>query len=355
MHDGVNREAKAVRDSLGVMDASTLGKIDIQGKDAAEFLNRIYTNAWSKLEVGKCRYGLMLGEDGMVMDDGVTARLGEHHYLMTTTTGNAAPVLGHMEEYLQTEWPDMEVRLTSVTEQFATVSIAGPNARKLLAELTDDIELSPNALPHMGVSEGTVAGIRARVFRISFTGEMSYEINVPASYGLALWQAVMTAGEKYNITPYGTEAMHVLRAEKGYIIVGQETDGSITPLDLGMDWIVSKKKDFVGKRSLTREDMAKPDRKQYVGLLTEDPNEVLPEGAHLVDKVLAKPPMPMVGHVSSSYMSPNLERSIALGLVKGGLGRTGERVFAPLDGGKTVACTIADPVFIDPEGERLRG
>ena len=355
MHDGVNREAKAVRDSLGVMDASTLGKIDIQGKDAAEFLNRIYTNAWSKLEVGKCRYGLMLGEDGMVMDDGVTARLGEHHYLMTTTTGNAAPVLGHMEEYLQTEWPDMEVRLTSVTEQFATVSIAGPNARKLLAELTDDIELSPNALPHMGVSEGTVAGIRARVFRISFTGEMSYEINVPASYGLALWQAVMTAGEKYNITPYGTEAMHVLRAEKGYIIVGQETDGSITPLDLGMDWIVSKKKDFVGKRSLTREDMVKPDRKQYVGLLTEDPNEVLPEGAHLVDKVLAKPPMPMVGYVSSSYMSPNLERSIALGLVKGGLGRTGERVFAPLDGGKTVACTIADPVFIDPEGERLRG
>ncbi len=355
MHDGVNREVKAVRDSLGVVDASTLGKIDIQGKDAAEFLNRIYTNAWSKLEVGKCRYGLMLGEDGMVMDDGVTARLGEHHYLMTTTTGNAAPVLGHMEEYLQTEWPELEVRLTSVTEQFATVSIAGPNARKLLAELTDDIELSPNALPHMGVSEGTVAGIKARVFRISFTGEMSYEINVPASYGLALWQAVMTAGEKYNITPYGTEAMHVLRAEKGYIIVGQETDGSVTPLDLGMDWIVSKKKDFVGKRSLTREDMAKPDRKQYVGLLTEDPNEVLPEGAHLVDKVLAKPPMPMVGHVSSSYMSPNLERSIALGLVKGGLGRKGERVFAPLEGGKTVACTIADPVFIDPEGERLRG
>ncbi len=355
MHDAVNREVKAVRESLGVTDASTLGKIDIQGKDAAAFLNRIYTNAWSKLEVGKCRYGLMLGEDGMVMDDGVTARLGEHHYLMTTTTGNAAPVLGHMEEFLQTEWPELEVRLTSVTEQFATVSIAGPNARKLLAELTGDIELSPNALPHMGVSEGTVAGLRARVFRISFTGEMSYEINVPASYGLALWQAVMTAGEKYNITPYGTEAMHVLRAEKGYIIVGQETDGSVTPLDLGMDWIVSKKKDFIGKRSLSRADMAKPDRKQYVGILTEDPNEVLPEGAQLVEKVLAKPPMPMVGHVSSSYMSPNLGRSIALGLVKGGLGRKGERVFAPLEGGKTVACTIADPVFIDPEGERLRG
>jgi sarcosine oxidase subunit alpha len=184
---------------------------------------------------------------------------------------------------------------------------------------------------------------------------MSYEINVPASYGLALWQAIVTAGEKYNITPYGTEAMHVLRAEKGFIIVGQETDGSVTPLDLGMDWIVSKKKDFVGKRSLSRADMAKPGRKQLVGILTEDPNEVLPEGAHLVEKVLAKPPMPMVGHVSSSYMSPNLGRSIALGLVKGGLGRKGETLFAPLVSGKAVACTIADPVFIDPEGERLRG
>ncbi len=355
LHDAVNREVKAVRSSLGVVDATTLGKIDIQGKDAAEFLNRMYTNAWSKLEVGKCRYGLMLGEDGMVMDDGVTARLGEHHYLMTTTTGNAAAVLGQLEEYLQTEWPELEVRLTSVTEQFATVSLTGPNARKLLAELTQDIELSANALPHMGLARGTVAGIPARVFRVSFTGEMSFEINVRASYGLALWQAVMTAGEKYNITPYGTEAMHVLRAEKGFIIVGQETDGSVTPLDLGMDWIVSKKKDFIGKRSLTRPDMLKPDRKQLVGLLTEDPAEVLPEGAQLVETVLAKPPMVMVGHVSSSYHSPNLERSFALAMIKGGRDKTGQRVFAPLKGGKTVACTITDPVFLDPEGERLRG
>jgi sarcosine oxidase subunit alpha len=353
--EAVAREVKAVRASLGVVDATTLGKIDIQGKDAAEFLNRIYTNAWSKLEVGKCRYGLMLGEDGMVMDDGVTARLGEHHYLMTTTTGNAAAVLGHLEEYLQTEWPELEVRLTSVTEQFATVSLSGPNARKLVAELTGDIELSANALPHMGLAHGTVAGIPARVFRISFTGEMSYEVNVRASYGMALWQAVMTAGEKYNITPYGTEAMHVLRAEKGFIIVGQETDGSTTPMDLGMDWIVSKNKEFVGRRSLSRPDMLKPDRKQLVGLLTEDPAEVLPEGAQLVETVLAKPPMVMVGHVSSSYMSPNLGRSFALALVKGGRDKTGERVFAPLEGGKTLACTITEPVFLDPDGERLRG
>jgi len=355
MHQAVAREVVAVRASLGVVDASTLGKIDIQGKDAATLLNRIYTNAWSKLAVGKCRYGLMLGENGMVMDDGVTARLGEHHFLMTTTTGNAAAVLQHMEEFLQTEWPDLDVHLTSVTEQFATISLAGPNARRLLAEMTNDIELSPNALPHMAFAEGTVAGVPARVFRISFTGEMSYEINVPASYGMAVWQAVLTAGEKYDITPYGTEAMHVLRAEKGYIIVGQETDGSVTPIDLGMDWIVSKKKEFVGRRSLARSDMLKPDRKQLVGLLTDDPQVVLPEGAQLVDRALPKPPMPMVGHVTSSYASPNLSHSIALALVKGGLARKGEKVFAPLADGRVITCTLTDPVFLDPEGERLRG
>ena len=355
LHEAVNREVKACRDSLGILDASTLGKIDIQGPDAAEFLNRVYTNAWSKLDVGKCRYGLMLGEDGMVMDDGVTSRLGEQHYLMTTTTGNAGPVLAHLEEWLQTEWPELRVFLTSVTEQFATMTVSGPNARRLLAELTDDIELSGNAFPHMGVAQGTVAGVEARVFRISFTGELSYEINVPASYGLAVWQTLMTAGEKYNITPYGTEAMHVLRAEKGYIIVGQETDGSITPIDLGMDWIVSKKKDFIGRRSLSRSDMSKPDRKQLVGLLTDDPKEVLPEGAHLVDRVLAQAPMPMLGHVTSSYHSPNVGRSIAMALIRGGLARKGEKVLAPLEDGKTVTCTICDPVFFDPEGERLRG
>ena len=355
LHEAVQREVWACRDSLGILDASTLGKIDIKGKGAAELLNRVYTNAWSKLEIGRCRYGLMLGEDGMVMDDGVTTRLGEDHYLMTTTTGNAASVLSHLEEWLQTELPELEVFLTSVTEQFATVSLSGPNARRLLSELTNDIELSAGALPHMGVTEGTVAGIAARVFRISFTGECSFEINVPASHGLALWQAIMTAGEKYKITPYGTEAMHVLRAEKGYIIVGQETDGSVTPLDLGMDWIVSKKKDFVGKRSLSRSDMAKPDRKQLVGLLSEDPAEVLPEGAQLVDVLLTKPPMAMIGHVTSSYMSPNLGRSIALALIKGGRSRHGEKIHAPLAGGKTITCEITGPVFFDPEGERLRG
>ena len=355
MHQAVQRESKAVRDSLGVLDATTLGKIDIQGRDAAEFLNRMYTNAWLKLGVGKCRYGLMLGEDGMVMDDGVTSRLGEHHFLMTTTSGNAAAVLAHLEEYLQTEWPDLEVYCTSVTEQYATASLAGPNARALLEELTDDIDLSPDALPHMGFSEGHVAGIPARVYRISFTGELSFEINVPASYGHALWQTIMAAGERFDITPYGTETMHLLRAEKGFIIVGQETDGSVNPLDLGMDWIVSKTKDFVGKRSLTRSDMLKPDRKQLVGLLTEDPKTVLPEGSQLVTKVSDKRPLAMEGHVSSSYFSPNLGHSIAMGLVKGGLGRKGEKLYSPQADGSVIACKLVDPCFLDPEGERLRG
>ena len=356
LHQAVNREVKACRDSLGIMDASTLGKIDIQGPDAVTLLNRVYSNAWSKLEIGKARYGLMLGEDGMVMDDGVTARLGEQHYLMTTTTGNAASVLGHLEEWLQTEWPELEVYCTSVTEQFATMTISGPNARRLLAEVADGLELSANAFPHMGLAEGTVAGVPARVFRISFTGELSYEINVPASQGLAVWQALILAGRKYDITPYGTEAMHVLRAEKGYIIVGQETDGSVSPHDLGMDWIVSKTKDFIGRRSLTRSDMAKTDRKQLVGILTEDSQEVLPEGAQLVERVKAEPPMDMLGHVTSSYWSPNLGRSIAMALVKGGHARKGETLYAPLEDGKTLACKVADTtVFLDPEGERLRG
>jgi sarcosine oxidase subunit alpha len=354
MQQTLNRECLAARNSVGILDASTLGKIDIQGPDTAEFLNRIYTNAWSKLGIGKCRYGLMLGEDGMVMDDGVTTRLGENHYLMTTTTGNAASVLGWLEEWLQTEWPDLKVYCNSVTEAWATLSICGPNARSLLEEFTTDIDLSADAFPFMTVREGTVGGIPARVFRISFTGESSFEINVPASYGLSLWTQLMNAGEKYGITPYGTESMHILRAEKGYIIVGQETDATVTPLDLGMDWIVSKKKDFIGRRSLSRSDTIREDRKQLVGLLPADPNEVLPEGAQIVNDANHPIPMPMIGHVTSSYYSANLGRSIALAVVKGGSGRHGEKVYLPLKD-KTVSAEITSPVFLDPEGNRLHG
>ncbi len=355
MRDAVNRECLAVRNGLGILDATTLGKIDIQGADTAELLNRVYTNAWNKLGIGRSRYGLMLGEDGMVMDDGVTTRLGEHHYLMTTTTGNAARVLAWLEEWLQTEWPDLRVYCNSVTEYWATLSIAGPNARDLLSELTDDIDLSPQAFPFMSCREGTVAGVPARVFRISFTGELSYEINVPSTYALGLWNILMTAGEKYGITPYGTETMHVLRAEKGYVIVGQDTDGTVTPHDLGMDWIMSKKKkDFIGKRSLSRPDTARRDRKQLVGLLTENPSEVLPEGGQIVERVRDKPPMDMIGHVTSSYYSAALGRSIALALVKGGRQRMGKTLHVPLEG-RTVRAVVAEPVFYDREGSRLHG
>ena len=354
MAAAVNREVKAARDSVGILDASTLGKIEIRGPDAGVFLDRIYTNVFSTLKVGRARYGLMLKEDGMVFDDGVTTRLAEDRYLMTTTTGGAANVMSWLEEWLQTEWPDLKVYLTSVTEQWATMTISGPNARALLAELTE-LDLSTDSFPHMSMAEGEVAGVKARIFRISFTGELSYEINVPSRYGLAVWQALIRVGQKYAITPYGTEAMHVLRAEKGFIIVGQETDGSVTPLDLGMNWIVSKKKDFLGRRSLSRPDMLKADRKQLVGLLTEDGREVLPEGAQLVESNHdIRPPIPMVGHVTSSYWSPNCGQSIALALVKGGRDRMGERLYAALPD-RTISCTVTEPLFFDKTGERLHG
>ncbi len=357
MPDAVNREVLAARNSVGILDASTLGKIDIQGPDAAEFLNRIYTNAWLKLPVGSCRYGLMLHDDGMVFDDGVTTRLAENRFLMTTTTGGAANVLTWLEEWLQTEWPHMKVYCTSVTEQWATIAVCGPYARHVVGALTEYDKLGPRDFPFMTMREMAVAGVPARVFRISFTGELAFEINVPRRYGLAVWEAVCAAGRKYGITPYGTEAMHVLRAEKGFIIVGQDTDGTATPMDLGMDWIVSNTKgDFIGRRSFTREDTGRADRKQLVGLLTEDPHEVLVEGAQLVEEVKSAPPMAMVGHVTSAYYSPNAGRSIALALVKRGRERLGETLYAPrLDGKGPVEATVTDPVFYDKEGVRARG
>ena len=352
MDETVNREVKATRDSLGILDASTLGKIDLKGRDVSEFLNRVYTNAWSKLAIGKCRYGVMLGDDGMVIDDGVTTRLGEHHYLMTTTTGNAASVMTKLEDWLQTEWPELEVYLTSVTEQFGTISLNGPNSRKIVESLFPSQDFSSENFPHMSFKELKIDGILCRVMRISFTGEICYEINIPASYALSLWDQCMSLGEKYNITPYGSEAMHVLRAEKGYIIVGQETDGSVTPIDLDMDWIVSKKKyDFIGKRALNRSDTIKEDRKQLVGILTTDPSVVLEEGSQLVE-VETSLPMPMVGHITSSYYSPNLGRSIALALIKSGIKKKGTKLIVPTIN-KSVEVEVTNPVFIDPKNERL--
>ena len=352
MHQAVNREVKATRNGIGILDASTLGKIDIKGRDANEFLNRVYTNSWSKLGIGKCRYGLMLGDDGMVIDDGVTSRLSENHYIMTTTTGNAASVMSKLEDWLQTEWPELKVFLTSVTEQFATISINGPFATNLIQKLCVNFDFSYENFPHMSFKNIEIGGVNCRVMRISFTGEKCFEINVTSSYAQSLWSKCFELGKEFNITPYGTEAMHVLRAEKGFVIVGQETDGSVTPIDLDMSWIVSKKKyDFIGKRALYRSDTSREDRKQLVGILTKDPNIVLEEGAQLVEKV-SKPPMKMIGHITSSYYSPNLGRSIALALVKEGLKKKGKKIYAPMPN-KTIEVEICNPVFIDPSNERL--
>ena len=346
MHDAVQRECRAARTTVGIMDASTLGKIDIRGRDSLRLLNMVYTNAWDSLNPGRCRYGLMLNEHGMIFDDGVTTCLGEHHYHMTTTTGGAARVMNWLEEWLQTEWPSWEVYCTSVTEQWAVASITGPGARDLLSSLCDR-PLDDDAFPFMSMQEFPVAGIPARVFRISFTGGIAFEINVRARHGLALWEALADAGKEHGLCPYGTESMHVLRAEKGFIIAGQDTDGTVTPMDLGMDWIVSKKKgDFLGRRSHARSDTAREGRKQLVGLLTEDPVFVLPEGTHVVEPLRDSPPMNMLGHVTSSYMSPNVGRSIAMALIKDGFNRKGETLSVSLMDGGSHRVTVTDPVFL---------
>ena len=359
LHAAVARETKALRTTAGVMDATTLGKIDIQGADAAEFLNRIYTNAWTKLAVGSCRYGVMCKPDGMVMDDGVTARLAEDRFLMTTTTGNAARVLDWLEEWLQTEWPDLRVYCTTVTEQWATTAVVGPNARKILQALAPGMDFSNAAFPFMTFREGVVAGLEARVFRISFNGELSYEINVPSWHGLALWKAVIEAGKPHGLTPYGTETMHVARAEKGYIIIGQETDGTVTPQDVGLEWAVSKQKDFIGKRSFSRSDTSRAGRKQLVGLLPQDKAFVAAEGSHLVASLerSAYDPVrgsPSIGHITSSYYSPNLESAFALALVADGRAMHGKTVYA-VKGARLEPMVVTDPVFIDKEGKRRDG
>ncbi|WP_300042702.1 sarcosine oxidase subunit alpha [uncultured Paracoccus sp.] len=353
MHAAVARECLATRASVGIFDASTLGKIEVAGPDAVTFMNRMYTNPWTKLAPGRCRYGLLLGEDGFIRDDGVIGRLSPELFHVTTTTGGAARVLTMMEDYLQTEWPDLNVWLTSTTEQWATVALNGPNARRLLEPLVEGLDLSDAAFPHMSVAECRVAGLPARLFRLSFTGELGFEINVPARQGLALWQALMDAGRAYDICPYGTETMHVLRAEKGYIIIGQDTDGTVTPGDAGLDWAIGKAKpDFVGKRSLARPDLIATGRKQLVGLRTED-GSLLEEGAQIVLDPNQPKPMRMVGHVTSSYASATLGHPIAMAVIEGGHDRMGEVVHIPMPDGVRRA-KITSAVFYDPEGERLK-
>jgi sarcosine oxidase subunit alpha len=355
----VARECRAARQGVAMMDASTLGKIEVWGTDAGEFLNRIYTNAFKKLPIGSARYGVMCKADGMIFDDGVTLRLDENRYFMTTTTGGAAAVLDWLEEWLQTEWPELDVHCTSVTEHWSTIAVVGPRSREVIARLAPDLDVSNESFPFMTFRETTLAsGVPARVCRISFSGELAYEVNVSGWYGLAVWEQVYAAGADLGITPYGTETMHVLRAEKGYPIVGQDTDGTVTPQDAGMSWVVSTKKDFVGKRSFARVDTARTDRKHLVGLLPVDKRTRLPEGAQIVaPDVPITPdegPVPMLGHVTSSYHSEALGRPFALALVADGRNRIGETLLAPV-GDALVQVQVTDSVLFDPEGTKRDG
>jgi sarcosine oxidase subunit alpha len=353
MDGAVARECRAVRSACGIFDASTLGKIEVVGPDAAEFMNRLYINNWSNLAVGRSRYGILLREDGFIYDDGVVARIGTDRFHVTTTTGGAPRVLALMEDYRQTEWPELNVWLTSTTEQWAVIAVQGPKSRQVIESLVEGLDISAAAWPHMSVGRGRICGAPMLLFRVSFTGELGFEINVPADFGQSVWEAVHAAGQAHGITEYGTETMHVLRAEKGYIIVGQDTDGTVTPDDAGLSWAIGKSKaDFVGKRSLERASMKSADRKQLVGLRTMDPGVTLEEGSQVAAKSGQKPPMDLIGHVTSSYASGVLGHSIALALIEGGRARLGQTLYVPMPDGD-LEVEVTSPVFYDPAGARI--
>ncbi|MAY60605.1 MAG: sarcosine oxidase subunit alpha [Rhizobiales bacterium] len=355
MHAAVDRECRTVRETAGLFDASTLGKIEVVGPDAAQFLDLLYTNSWQKLAPGRCKYGIMLREDGFIYDDGVVGRIADDRFHVTTTTGGAPRVLHHMEDYLQTEFPHLKVWLTSTTDEWSVIAVQGPKAREIVEPFVEGIEISADAMPHMSVREGKVCGAPARLFRVSFTGELGFEINVPADYGRVVWDALWERAEALGACTYGTETMHVLRAEKGYIIVGQDTDGTVTPDDAGLNWAVAKsKRDFVGIRGMKRPDLIAPGRKQLVGLLTEDPKQVLEEGAQIVADPNQPVPMKMLGHVTSSYWSENCGRSIAMALVADGRALEGKTLYVPM-ADEVIRVTVTGTVFFDQEGERING
>jgi len=348
----VAREVKNTRQALGLLDASTLGKIIVKGPDAGRFLDMLYTNVMSSLPVGRCRYGLMCNEQGFLSDDGVVARIDADTWLCHTTSGGADRIHGWMEDWLQCEWWDLQVFTANVTEQYAQVAVVGPNARKVLEKL-GGMDVSQDALPFMAWTDGSLAGFGCRVYRISFSGELSYEIAVPADQGAAFWQACHDAGAALGAMPYGTEALHIMRAEKGFIMIGDETDGTVTPQDLGLDWAVSKKKaDFLGKRGQERRFLASPERWKLVGFETLD-GSVIPDGAYVAAAgTNANGQRHVQGRVTSTYHSPTLGRGIAMGLLLDGPDRMGEVVsFAKVDG-STVQARVVSPVFYDKHGEK---
>ena len=352
VHDAVNREVKNTRDNLGVLDASTLGKLIIKGADAGKFLDMMYTNMMSNLAVGKCRYGLMCTENGFLSDDGVVARINDETWLCHTTTGGAERIHAWMEDWLQCEWWDQAVYVANVTEQLAQIAVVGPKARRVLEKL-GGMDVSKDELPFMQWRTGTLGGFDASVYRISFSGELSYEVSVPASQGRAFWDALLEAGVEFGIMPYGTECLHILRAEKGFIMIGDETDGTVIPQDLNLQWALSKKKDdYLGKRAHMRSHMADPNRWKLVGLKTID-GSVLPDGAYAIaDGVNANGQRNTQGRVTSTYYSANLDCGIAMGLILHGPDRMGDLIsFNKIDGG-TVDAKIVDQVFFDKNGEK---
>ncbi|MFV0299917.1 MAG: sarcosine oxidase subunit alpha family protein [Paracoccus sp. (in: a-proteobacteria)] len=356
IHAAVTREVLAVRNAVGLLDASTLGKILVKGPDAGRFLDMIYTGMMSTLPVGKCRYGLVCSENGFLSDDGVVARLSEDSWLCHTTTGGADRIHAHMEDWLQCEWWDWKVHTANLTEQSAQIAVAGPRARELLQRLPGTIDLSPGALPFMAWAEGELAGIPARIHRISFSGELSFEIAAPAGRGLELWESLHEAGRDLGVTAYGTEAMHILRAEKGYIMIGDESDGTVIPQDLGLGWAISKKKpDYIGKRAQARSHMTDGNRWRLVGLESLD-GRMIPDGAYAVDAgENANGQKKMQGRVTSTYHSPTLGRPITMGLVRHGPERMGQVIDFPTPSGEIIRARIVDSVFYDKEGGRLNG
>ena len=348
----VEREINQTRSSLGILDASTLGKLLVTGPDAGKFLDMLYTNMMSTLKIGKCRYGLMCSENGFLIDDGVVARIDEQTWLCHTTTGGADSIHAHMEEWLQTEWWEWKVYVTNVTEQYAQIGVVGPNARKLLEKI-GGVDVSREALGFMEWKDGNLGKYDARIFRISFSGELSYEVAVPAKQGLTFWGELIEAGKEFQVMPYGTEALHVMRAEKGFIMIGDETDGTVIPQDLNLHWAISKKKDdYLGKRAQERSFMVNPSRWKLVGLETLD-GSVLPDGAYAIaDGVNPNGQKSTQGRITSSYFSPTLKRGIAMGLVMNGPNRSGEIIEFPKIDGTVIRAKITSPVFYDPDGEK---
>tara|TARA_Y100000590_G_scaffold238899_1_gene268715 strand:- start:2334 stop:5288 length:2955 start_codon:yes stop_codon:yes gene_type:complete len=358
MHEAVQRESRQLRETAGILDGSTLGKIEIKGRDALTFVNLIYTNSFTKMKPMSARYALMLGEDGMVKDDGIVCKINDQHFIATTTTGGAANVLAHMEEYAQTEWPDMNVYMNSITEQFATFNISGPKSRVVMSRVFNDIDFSNDKFPFMTFNNFNYLDTQIRILRASFTGELGYEIYVPPKYALKLWERIFYCSRDIDMVPYGTETMHLLRAEKGYIIVGQDTDGTVTPLDLNLNWMIGKKKkDFIGKRSLSRSDIVREDRKQLVGILPLNKAYGIEEGQHVIEKenlsTPIKEPVKMLGHITSSYFSPTLNHCVAMALIKDGNRKIGTQLFVSTSDLNTIPVEVVKPGFIDPKNEKL--